>query len=62
MVFVLLFWSFLGIHKKEHLEEEAMDGEEEQNQKRRRRRRRKVQKTGKKDGGLVYKGRKSNHS
>ena len=34
-----------------------MDGEEEQNQKVRRR---KVQKTGKKDGGLVYKGRKYN--
>ena len=36
-----------------------MDGEEEQNQKGRRRR--KVWKIGKKDGGLVYKGRKNNH-
>ena len=58
IVFVLLFCSFLGMQINKYLEEEAIDREEEQNQKGRRR---KVQKTGKKDGGLVYKGRKSNH-
>ena len=54
--FVLLFLgdAFKGVPWKE-----AMDGEEEQNQKGRRRR--KVWKIGKKDGGLVYKGRKNNH-
>ena len=49
---------FLGDALKEYHEEEAMYGEEEQNQKGRKR---KVQKLGKKDGGLVYKGRKINH-
>ena len=51
-LFVLLYCSFLGMHIKDYFEEEAMDGEKEQNQKERRR---KVQKTGKKHGGLVYK-------
>ena len=55
MVFVLLFCPFIGMHIKEYLKEEVMNGEEEQNQKERRRN---VLKTGKKDDGLVYKKRK----
>lgn len=59
MVFVLLFCFFLGMHIEKYLEEEAIDGQEEQNQKKNKK---KGLENIKKDGGLVYKGRKSNHN